>query len=554
MAQEQPGQVADRTIRLLGWVGAGSAVSYLAVLWLSFRFRHGEGHADRPILAVLGLFGLATAGYWLALSRLVSDAAGNDRGRLRLVLGFALLFRLLLLGSSPIQEIDYYRYLWDGQVLAHGLNPFRYSPARVEEEGPSAHPGTDLSQLWQLAHRSGATRAIFTRVHHREVPTVYPPAAQVVFAQAALVTPSSAPLWAHLLVLKGLILSFDLATLVLVALLLRRLHLPASWCLAYAWCPLVIKEFANSAHLDSIAVFFTTLALYLLVRCHDKKDTSGGWKVAILAGAALGLGILAKSYPVVLLPVVGAYAIARLRWRSAWLVLGCASVVVVGYAPFAVGPQSGAAASGPWTGLGTFLGRWEMNDILFMLTYENLRPAGEQPQRWFVVVPVVWRSALNEGLARLPLTGVRPAFLLTQALLGLVLLGLCLRWAWRLYREPRPGELLRSCHLSLTWGWLLSSAPNPWYLTWGLPLMAFARLRSWWLLPGLAFLYYLRFWLEYQSLGSEESLRLARERFDFGVVWLEFVPFFLALLVESWWRRAPRPRQVEPDAGSASVS
>ena len=34
--------------------------------------------------------------------------------------------------------------------------------------------------------------------------------------------------------------------------------------------------------------------------------------------------------------------------------------------------------------------------------------------------------------------------------------------------------------------------------------------------------------------------RLARGWFDFGVVWLEYLPFFLALLVEAGWKRMPR--------------
>jgi hypothetical protein len=103
----------------------------------------------------------------------------------------------------------------------------------------------------------------------------------------------------------------------------------------------------------------------------------------------------------------------------------------------------------------------------------------------------------------------------------------------------------------LTYGWLLSSAPNPWYLTWSLPLILFAGGRSWWLLPGLAFLYYFRFWLEYQSSSSEESLLRARAFFDYGVVWVEYLPFFLTMLVESWRRRTKPSPPGEPRNGAA---
>lgn len=49
-----------------------------------------------------------------------------------LVLGFALLFRVVLLWSDPIQEDDFYRYLWNGKVVASGLNPYRFAPQIVE--------------------------------------------------------------------------------------------------------------------------------------------------------------------------------------------------------------------------------------------------------------------------------------------------------------------------------------------------------------------------------------------------------------------------------------
>lgn len=514
-------------------LGTAMAAICTAVLVLSFRFRYGEGYTERPLLLVLALFALATAGYlaalWLLIGRPVNS---SPRAVLGTVVGFAVVFRLILLPSVPIQEIDFYRYLWDGRACASGFNPFRYSPAQVETSGPGADPRTHLGGLWQLAQASAPVRTIFERVHHREVPTVYPPASQAVFALAAAVTPADAPLTAHVLVLKALLLGFDLGTLVLVVALLKRLGLPPAWCVVYGWCPLALKEVANSGHLDSIAVFFTTLALYLLAVPRPARIATGR---AALAAAVLGVAVLAKSYPVVLLPVVAAYLAARIGVRAVPAAVVLVGVVVAGYLPFLAPPGENT----PWTGLGTFLGRWEMNDFLFMLTCENLSPPQGQPDHWFVLVPAAWREALSASpLVRLlPSAGKEPAFLLTQALMGTILLVLCLRWARRVCDRPEPTEMLRACFLTLAWGWLLSSAPNPWYLLWGLPLMVFDGRRSWWLLPGLALLYYLRFWLEYQALGSEEAMQAARRQFDFGLVWLEYLPFFLVLLAESLVRR-----------------
>ena len=48
------------------------------------------------------------------------------RATLVLMLLTGLLMRLLLFGTNPILEIDYYRYLWDGAVLAQGFNPYLF--------------------------------------------------------------------------------------------------------------------------------------------------------------------------------------------------------------------------------------------------------------------------------------------------------------------------------------------------------------------------------------------------------------------------------------------
>ncbi len=44
------------------------------------------------------------------------------------IIGVGLLSRLILIPSQPVLEDDYYRYLWDGAVTAHGYNPYVYSP------------------------------------------------------------------------------------------------------------------------------------------------------------------------------------------------------------------------------------------------------------------------------------------------------------------------------------------------------------------------------------------------------------------------------------------
>ncbi len=556
----QERQKSDPVRRRLVIIGVGSLPIYGLVAILSTGFRYGEGYRERPILAVLGLLALAWVGYAFALAGLLRarhsigvdsrrvDSAGR---RMPSVIAFAVTFRLILLVSRPIQEIDYYRYLWDGRVILSGLNPFHYAPAEIDQLGRESAVDASLGQLRRLAGTSVSVQTIFERIHHREVPTIYPPAAQMVFALAAVLTPASMPVWGHVLVLKCLLIAFDVGTLLILARLLRRLGLPADWSLSYGWCPLVLKEFANTGHLDAIAVFFTILAAYWLIGPTVGSTLRHRFLEPLLGAIALGLAVLAKSYPVVLLPIVAAFLAARLRGRAILPALAFATVIVGAYVPFLAGATGKGKVSthSPWTGLGTFLTRWQKNDLLFMLAHENLHPqAPGVPDRWFVVVPAEARRAIDRvaaaTLARVVgASGAKPAFLLTQAVMGAALATIGLIWAVRVFRAPEPLVLLRGTALILAWGWLLSSTPHPWYLTWSLPFLVFAERRSWFLLTGLALMYYLRFHLEYQAApGGQAAIDRAFDAFDCGFVWLEFGPFFTALALETWRDRKWSPR------------
>ncbi|MBL8796432.1 MAG: hypothetical protein JNM56_21210 [Planctomycetia bacterium] len=543
-------QCGDWSRRLLGLLGVVSLLACAGLLVLSFEFQSEA--SDPPLPRALVLLGLATLCWLTALGVLFGGANHPDGSRLTLILVFAVFFRLLLLPSWPIQEIDFYRYLWDGRVTLDGGNPFRYSPWAVLETGPYAPPSSEVHGIWQLANQSDSIRTILERVHYPQIPTAYPPVAQAVFALSAAITPADAPVYVHVLLWKAVLLVFDAGTVVVLVLLLRRLQLPASWCLAYAWCPLVLKEFANSGHFDAIAVFFSTLALYALAGLKTATAVDRApLRRAVWGCVALGLAILAKSYPVVLLPVVAAYLIARIG-RRAVLPLGAAvAIVLLGYAPFVGGtsapPPSAASVlldipepSNPGSGLAAFLSQWEVNDFLFMLVKENLRaPSAADP--WFTVMPAVWRQALHDAVL-IPLASAVGlpvqaglALLATQCLLGLVLLVLALRWAAQVYRQPEPVLLLRAAFLTLAWAWLLSGAQNPWYLVWCLPFVVFDGRKSWFLLPGLVLLYYVGFWLERQpDAGAFES----------ALVWVEFLPFLLLL---AWETRRARPSHDETE-------
>ena len=160
----------------------------------------------------------------------------------------------------------------------------------------------------------------------------------------------------------------------------------------------------------------------------------------------------------------------------------------------------------PSESLQAFLSRWEMNDFLFLLVIENLRPTDELPPdqiAWFTITPSWWRSSLAtaaEAFVGLPAS--RVPFILTRTLLSAVFVALACRlsfWAGitstGATTDYSNDTVLEAGFLTLAWFWLLLPTQNPWYLVWCLPLVPFARSRAWLVLSGLAFIYYLRFWM-----------------------------------------------------------
>jgi alpha-1,6-mannosyltransferase len=219
------------------------------------------------------------------------------RGRLPprtiwLVLGVAVAMRLLTLTAPPILSSDLYRYVWDGRVQLAGINPYRYLPADDE-----------LAFLRDEAAYPHINRGDYAH-------TLYPPAAQAIFALAAIVTPG-------VFGMKVMIAAFDAIAIVVLILLLRVVGRDPSELLIYAWLPLPVWEFAGNAHIDGVAAGLLALALLIAVRGHSV------WSGIVLAAATL-----TKFLPAVVLP-----AFWRPRdWR---LAIAFGVTLVAFYLPYA---------------------------------------------------------------------------------------------------------------------------------------------------------------------------------------------------------------------------
>jgi len=248
--------------------------------------------------AFLGWFGVAFVCYGAALCMV---ARLRGRRALLVVVVTALLCRLALLGTPPTLSTDAYRYVWDARLASAGISPYATAPSAPE-----------------LAHLRDAT--IYPRLNHLTWRTIYPPGAQLFFRAVYALAPDS------VLAMKAAIALAEIATLVVLASLLRALGVPLVQLGVYAWNPLVLVEIWGSGHLDGLAIFFVVAAVRLAIAGRASSGT-----------ALLAVGTLVKLYPAALLLLLLDRGVA-VRPIAVF-----ALVVVVGYAPFA---HLGAGALG----------------------------------------------------------------------------------------------------------------------------------------------------------------------------------------------------------------
>lgn len=593
-----------RTARPLVVCGTASLLTYTAIWYLSGAFAYEQADVTRPLPLVLGLFGIAflihVVAIWLGLQT-------RSRHKYRIILGFAFAFRVVLLFSEPIQEVDIYRYLWDGMVSTAGVSPFDYAPREVLEANAGEPLSPALRTLVALRDSSRDHRIVLERVHFGELPTVYPPVSQVVFALSHLSTPIDASVGQRVIYMKIWILAFDCATIYVIAAMLRLVRLRTAWLISYAWCPLVLKEFANSGHLDAIAIFFATAAIYFACKSFFAMDyvvvkvrqKDFEFRMALISGVMLALAIGAKLYPVVFVPLLATTCQKRLGWMpTAAVGLAFMVITLACLSPMLLQSQRAEVVNAPqldpfapvadpaWgqegvpdfvprdrrAGLKAFLSQWMMNDFVFLNLAENVTPNSLRnpgvPKPWFVMLPDRWRQGLHDRvkawLARLnsqlpdrrrfAVDDSQVPFLIARTITSLIFVGLALYWAIHAAKTPLLSTWLEYGFLTVAWFWLLLPTLNPWYWLWAMPLISFAKNRTWLAISGLLFIYYLRFYFIAHFTGVEVVGFLPYDGalfFDYVLVWVEYVPWFVCLLI-AWYRRRASEAKILTQSHSGS--
>lgn len=277
----------SRTTLQLAGLGALLLLLTLAGLVLDLP-RADSGLTPFQREAVVGILIVAGAIYLAAVFVVLRHV--SSRHAIWIVLGVAVLMRVAFVFAQPALSSDIYRYVWDGKVQNAGINPYRYIPT-------DAH----LSKL-----RDTTVFPFINRANYAH--TIYPPAAQAVFAAVGGITGTVTGMKLAMVGFEGL------ACWCLMQLLVF-LKLPQERVLIYAWNPLAQWSFAYDGHVDAIAIGL--LGLALLYRARHRFG---------LAGAVLAAATLVKFFPLVVAP---AFVRGGKFWRPA--LIG-ALVIVLFYA------------------------------------------------------------------------------------------------------------------------------------------------------------------------------------------------------------------------------
>ncbi|MXZ12831.1 MAG: hypothetical protein F4Y78_02280 [Candidatus Dadabacteria bacterium] len=295
---------------------------------------------------------------------------------------WAAVFRFCGLLGGPFFEDDFYRYLWDGYRFATAGTPYGLAP-----EAFFADPA--VPKLFQ---------GILDQINNPGLATIYAPVTQFVFLLGYYLSPGSVT------ALQAILIVFDLAT---IALLFRLTS--AGNVMLYAWCPLVVKEIAFTAHPDGVGVCFLLAAIVL-----SRKSR---WKTASIC---LGMAAATKVFALLLVPLLLLRAAPRYWMLSAAVFLGL-------YAPFVLSGGTDMQS------FAVFAREWEFNSALFGLLSA-------------VLGTVESKLVLGLGFAALWIS-----------------YGIHYRKSGE--RIPR-GDLLYGALLAV------STVINPWYLLWLLPFAA----------------------------------------------------------------------------------
>ncbi len=188
-----------------------------------------------------------------------------------------ILFRLPFLFAFPNLSQDFYRFIWDGELILSGINPYLFVPNSLIDH-----------QEFLIPHASKLHEGMgeLSAKHFSN----YPPLSQVLFTISVFLSGKS--ILGSIIVMRVMIVLADIGILYFGRKLLKNLNLSPHLIFWYFLNPLILIELTGNLHFEGVMLFFFIWALYLL--------SINNWKWAAVI-YSLSIGV--KLIPILFLPL-----------------------------------------------------------------------------------------------------------------------------------------------------------------------------------------------------------------------------------------------------------
>ena len=243
----------------------------LLVLIASIYFLSYEVSQDN-FAAIILAFSTAFLSYFLAYKY------NNQLQFKNWVLLFLIINFIPLLAPANLSP-DVYRFIWDGDIILQGINPFEYTPSdliNVEK--------FQWTERLKTVYENGITDL------SKQNFSVYPTVNQLYFVIASYLTDTVDQFY---IVLRLLILCTHILGGIFLIKLLDYFSIPRIKSLLVALNPLLIIELTGNFHFEGVMVSFLLIAIYFLVKLKLFKS-SLFWAISVNV----------KLSPLLLLPFV----------------------------------------------------------------------------------------------------------------------------------------------------------------------------------------------------------------------------------------------------------
>ena len=248
------------------------------------------------------------------------------------LLFLGLLFRLVFICATPNLSQDFYRYLWDGNLMGMGINPYLHTPKEVVELVQFPFSSVLYEKMGFLSNVNYSN---------------YPPLSQYLFQGMAFFSQKN--LFGGIIFLRFIYFMFEMLLFFLVKNLIKTLKLSPNLASWYFLNPLLIIETYGNLHGEGVMCGIFLLGLGFLFQ-----------KRVFFSALLFGISIAFKLFPLLFLPLFYFY----FRRKRRLLFFGIITTTVfLFFLPF----SNENTALNYWKTLNLWFNTFEFNASLFYL-------------------------------------------------------------------------------------------------------------------------------------------------------------------------------------------